>query len=86
MPDDIHHNAQKGSVIKITTIKDQTQAMLKEQQQEPFENGQISSTEYSREDNGVEQNTAMTTHEISTKENIDFNDDIVCKVIMFIFE
>jgi len=62
--------------------------MLKEQQQEPFENGQMSSAENSREDNGVEQNTAMTTHEISTAEIIDHNeqssivDDIVCKVIM----
>ncbi len=86
-PEDIHRNAQKGSDI-ITTIKDQSQVMLKEQQQEPFENGQMSSAENSREDNGVEQNTAMTTHEISTAEIIDHNeqssivDDIVCKVIM----
>ncbi len=86
-PEDIHRNAQKGTDI-ITTIKDQSQVMLKEQQQEPFENGQMSSAENSREDNGVEQNTAMTTHEISTAEIIDHNeqssivDDIVFKVIM----
>ena len=67
--------------------------MLKEQQQEPFDNGQMSSSaENSSEDNGVEQSTAMTTHEISSDEILDRNerssnvDDIVCKVIIIIFE
>ncbi len=88
-PDDIHHNAQKASVI-LTMAKDQPQVMLK-QQQEPFKNGPMSSAENSRKDNGVEQNTAMTTHEISTTEIIDVNeqsslaDDVVCKVISFSF-
>ena len=86
--EDIHHNAQQGSVV-ITTIKDQSHVMLKEQQQEPFENGQMSSAENSREDNGVEHTTAMTTQEISTAEKFDQNeqssfvhDDVVCKVII----
>lgn len=94
-PDDIHHNAQKGS-ITLTMVKDQLQDMLKKQHhQEPFENGHISSAEISRENNGVEQNNAITTHEISTAEKLDvdeqssFVDDVmnVCKVIMrnFIF-
>lgn len=68
--------------------------MLKEQQQEPFDNGQMSSSsaENNSEDNGVEQSTAMTTHEISSEDILDRNeqssnvDDIVCKVIIIIFE
>jgi hypothetical protein len=98
-PDDIHHNVQKGSVILTMAKDDQSQVMLKkqqhQQQQEPFENGHMSSAKISREDNGVEQNTAITTHEISTAEKIDideqssFVDDVmnICKVIMrnFIF-
>lgn len=58
--------------------------MLKEQQQ-----GQMSSSaQISSEDIGVEQSTAMSTHEISSAEILDRNeqssnvDDIVCKVII----
>jgi hypothetical protein len=86
-PDNVHHNAQKSSVV-LTMAKDQSQVMLKKQQQEPFENGDMSSAKNSREDNGVEQNTAITTPEISMAENIDVDDVMnVCKVIMrnFIF-
>lgn len=94
-PDNIHHNAQKSSVI-FTMAKDQSQVLLKkQQQQEPFENGDMSSANNSSKDNGVEQNSIMTTHEISNTEKIDideppsFVDDVInnCKVIMrnFIF-
>jgi hypothetical protein len=85
-PDDIHYNAQKSSVI-LTMVKDQSQIMLKNQQpQEPFNNG-MSPAKTSSEDNGVEQTTAMTTHEISTADDTEqpsFVDDVmhVCKVIM----
>jgi hypothetical protein len=97
-PEDIHYNIQKGAVI-LTMAKEQSQVMLKkqhQQQQEPFENGHKSSVENNREDNGVEKNTDITTHEISTPEKLDVDeqssvvDDVmnVCKVIMrnFIFE
>ncbi|CAF1539825.1 unnamed protein product [Rotaria magnacalcarata] len=90
-PDNIHHNAQKSSVI-FTMVKDQSQVLLKkqQQQQEPFENGDMSSANNSIEDNDVEQNTAMTTHEISNTEKIDIDeppslvDDIinVCKDVL----
>ena len=91
VPDNIHHNAQKSSVI-LTMVKDQSQIMLKkqQQQQEPFDDGSTSSAKNSNEDNSVEQNITMTTHEISKTEKIDideqpsFVDDIIniCKVIM----
>lgn len=95
-PDDIHQNGQKGSMILIMA-KDQSQDMLKKQHhQEPFENGHINSAEISRDNNGVEQNNIITTHEISTTEKLDIDvqssvvDDVmnICKVIMrnFIFK
>ncbi len=88
-PDDAYYNIPNSSV-KLTMAEEQSQVMFKEQQQqqEPFINGKMSPAKNSRKDNGVEQNTAMTTHEISTAEIIDHNeqssivDDIVCKVIM----
>ncbi len=86
-PDNMHINALKSSVV-LTTAKDQPQFMLQKQQQEPFENGDMSSAKNSREDNCVEQNTAITTPEASTAEKIDVDDVInVCKVIIrnFIF-
>lgn len=89
--EDIHHNVHKGSVVTPSN-KDQLQMMLKEQQQEPFDNGQMSSAENISEDNGVEQSTSMTvTHEISSADILDHNqqssivDDIDCKVIIIIY-
>ncbi len=95
-PHDIHHNAQKGAVVILPTAEDQSQVLLKkeQQQQEPFENGRMSSSENSREDNSVvKQKSAITTHEISATEKFDVNeqssfvDDVmnVCKVISFSF-
>jgi hypothetical protein len=95
-PDDAYYNIPNSSV-KLTMAEEQSQVMFKEQQQqqEPFINGKMSPAKNSRKDIGVEQNTAMTTHEISTAEKIDideqssFVDDVmnICKVIMrnFIF-
>lgn len=94
--EDIHHNAQKGSVV-IPTNEDQLQMtmMLKEQQQEPFDNGQMSSAVNNSEENGVEQSSTpmTTTQEISSADILDRNeqssvvDDIACKVIInIIFE
>ncbi|CAF0995468.1 unnamed protein product [Adineta steineri] len=85
-PDDAYYNIQNSSV-KLNMAEEQSQVMLKKQQhqqQEPLINGKLSSAEISREDNGVEQVTAITTHEISTAENIDIDDDVmnVCKDVL----
>lgn len=95
-PDNIHHNNQKSSII-FTMAKDQSQVMIKKQQQdqEPFDNGHMSSAKTSSEDTCVEQTTAIVTHELLKTEKIDVDeppslvDDVinVCKVIIrnFIF-